>query len=658
MPQHKLLGLRHLQRHQHRHLPTPDAEPVSDVAAIEKICPQCGRTYGAESVFCAADGSSLRPISGNADLVGTVIADRYLVLDKLGEGGMGRVYRARHVRLPQEVAIKVLSAKLVNDPDSIARFNREAANASSISSEHVARVFDFGETGDGLVYLAMEFVPGRTLRGVLEAEGPLQPHRAAALVWQIGEGLDAAHRRGIVHRDLKPENVIVYVDTDGSERLKVVDFGIAKALADGTGAGRMTRTGLVIGTPEYMSPEQITGDAVDGRSDVYALALVACVLLTGQQPFDARTPEAAMTARLLRDPRPLRELLPTTDWPAQLQAVINQGLARDPAGRFPTAGEFAGAVADAVDGWLAPDEGARTGVMNRPTGVGRRAYGTPARPTTAIAAGTAEVSPLSPALQPTGYGAAAADAASQASLATSRTEPRAATPAASGPAIPPASLAPTGVVGPPPRAPERAATPPVGGDAIPSGPAPAPAPVRSRGLVIGGAVAGVAVLAAAAYFALQPGAPVEPAADTTAAQTAVTPSAGEPPVSGAPQPGAQASVDSAEARAERVLGSAPLPLDADAANRELDSIDTALQPDEVSSEVARRSIQSLQSLLPRLPTAADSARADLLRFQAHVHADQIDRGCAILRRMQGRTLSERQRAVVQLWTKEICQGGG
>ncbi len=317
-----------------------------------KICPMCGASYEDASVFCSVDGAALRSLADGNDLLHTVIADRYLITRKLGEGGMGRVYLAKHVRLPQSWAIKILDPALVRDTGSLARFNQEAANASRIENRHVARVIDFGETADGLLYLAMEYVDGEALSRTIEREGPLDPVRAADIVSQVAEALGAAHELGIVHRDLKPDNIMVGRSRSGKDEAKVVDFGIAKALHDER--EKVTKTGFVIGTPEYMSPEQISSGEVDGRSDVYALALVAFRMLTGRLPFPADTPQEAMLRRVTHPPRTLADMHPDPEWPAEVQAVLDRGLAREPDDRFPTAADFANALRAAVDAWRSP----------------------------------------------------------------------------------------------------------------------------------------------------------------------------------------------------------------------------------------------------------------------------------------------------------------
>ncbi len=312
-----------------------------------RICPQCSTEYEDEQRFCPLDGSTLKSLSGTGDLVGSVIADRYHVIRKLGEGGMGQVYLAEHVRMGRKSAVKVLHPAMVNDTDAISRFNREAANASRISHPNVAAIYDFGETSEGLIYLAMEFVEGEPLTDIIERAGALAPSRAASIVRQTGEALAVAHDFGIVHRDLKPDNIMIARNRDGSDCVKVVDFGIAKAA--NVEAQKVTRTGLIVGTPEYMSPEQLAGDPLDGRSDIYSLALVGFTMLTGRLPFPSETAQEAMIMRLTDRPRSLAEMKPEVQWPPELQAVIDRALSRDAGGRYTNAAEFGADFAAAID---------------------------------------------------------------------------------------------------------------------------------------------------------------------------------------------------------------------------------------------------------------------------------------------------------------------
>jgi Protein kinase domain len=313
-----------------------------------KICPTCGAEYPATERFCPKDGTALRSQStAAADLVGSIIAERYHVIRKLGEGGMGQVYLAEHVKMGRQSAVKVMHPTMVHDTDAIGRFNREAANASRIDHPNVAAIYDFGETPDGLVYLAMQYVEGETLTRIVQANGALPPLRAAEITRQAAEGLYAAHGMGIVHRDLKPDNIMVTRDRDGLDSVKVVDFGIAKAA--GNASQKVTRTGTVVGTPEYMSPEQLAGEEVDGRSDLYSLALVAFHMLTGELPFPAATTQTAMIMRLTEKPRSLAEMKPDTAWPDEVQTVMSKALERDANLRYATTREFGRALYAAVE---------------------------------------------------------------------------------------------------------------------------------------------------------------------------------------------------------------------------------------------------------------------------------------------------------------------
>ncbi|HET7584137.1 MAG TPA: serine/threonine-protein kinase [Gemmatimonadaceae bacterium] len=307
-----------------------------------KRCPQCGTQYAPAVMFCPRDGTALRAVAG-AGLVGDVLAERYRVVRVLGEGGMGRVYLAEHVKMGRQCAIKVMNPTLANDDAALGRFNREAANASRISHPHVAAIYDFGETPDGLVYLAMEYVDGEPLTALLERHGALPLARAVEIARQVASALDAAHELGIIHRDLKPDNIMIARDRNDADVAKVVDFGIAKA-RDGEGAQRVTRTGMVVGTPEYMSPEQLAGDEVDARSDVYALGLVTYHMLTGTLPFAGTTAQETMLARLTQPPRTLAQVRPDVTWPEGVQAALDRALSRTPGARFARAGEFADAL--------------------------------------------------------------------------------------------------------------------------------------------------------------------------------------------------------------------------------------------------------------------------------------------------------------------------
>lgn len=366
-----------------------------------KTCPQCGSEYELDVMFCPRDGSTLRvPVGGG--LEGSIIADRYHILRKLGEGGMGQVYLAEHIKMGRKSAIKVMNPSMSQDPDAIGRFNREAANASRITNNNVAAIYDFGETPEGLIYLAMEYVEGESLTKVMEKTGALPADRAANITRQVAEGLDAAHEMGIVHRDLKPDNIMIAKNRDGGDVVKVVDFGIAKA-AGGDGQ-KVTKTGLVVGTPEYMSPEQLSGDPLDARSDIYTLALVAFHMLTGTLPFPSTTLQESMIMRLTDRPRTLAEMRPDASWPAAVQRVLDRALQRKSADRYQHATDFSSDLTRAVAGM--PKGATIVGAAVGGTGVGLTAgvgAAGDAIPSTAVrhAAATGTRAPSMPNTTPT-----------------------------------------------------------------------------------------------------------------------------------------------------------------------------------------------------------------------------------------------------------------
>jgi len=320
-----------------------------------KVCPTCNTEFSDDAAFCSRDRSPLWP-SGrvdrdSVDLVGRVIGERYQVERRIGAGGMGEVYLARHVLMGRPSALKVLNRDVIQETDAISRFNREATNASRISHPNVCAIYDFGLTADGLVFLAMEYLEGRTLRETLADWGPLPVDRATALLVQCAAGLQAAHDLGIVHRDLKPENVMI--GGPDSSTAKLVDFGIAKAIVGDSGPG-VTRSGFIVGTPEYMSPEQLAGVPLDARSDQYSLGLVYYEMLTGAHPFAGESVRGSLAKRMTEQPRLLTETRPSGQFPPNLQSVINRVLARRPEERYASVRDFAAAASRAVTETNAP----------------------------------------------------------------------------------------------------------------------------------------------------------------------------------------------------------------------------------------------------------------------------------------------------------------
>jgi serine/threonine-protein kinase len=277
-------------------------------------------------------------------IVGASLAGRYQVTRKIGEGGMGAVYEARHVKIGKRVAIKVLLPKYQEKADVVARLLQEARLASSIGHEHIIDITDFGETDDARTFVVMEFLDGESLAQLLTRDGPLPPQRAVAIVKQVAGALGAAHGKGIVHRDVKPENIFITRRGD-RDFVKVVDFGISKAmrLADPdapmegnpSASPRLTQTGMVLGTPLYMSPEQARGeDELDHRIDVYALGVILYETLTGEVPFRGTNYLSIISQVLSQEPRRPSEVRPDLGISPALEAVVLKAMAKDRAARY------------------------------------------------------------------------------------------------------------------------------------------------------------------------------------------------------------------------------------------------------------------------------------------------------------------------------------
>ena len=281
---------------------------------------------------------------------GAILAERYEIIRRLGAGGMGAVYLARHRLMERRCALKVLPPGHHRDAEALERFTREARNASRIVHNNVCTVYDFGTTAEGVAYLAMEYLEGRTLGAILAEQARLPLDRCVRLCREIAAGLDAAHELGIVHRDLKPDNVMV-LPTRTGETVKLVDFGIAKAL-EAEPSREMTAPGVVIGTPDYMSPEQFAGDPVDPRTDVYALGVMFYRMVTGSLPHQGESARETLTKRLTEPPRSLGEAAPDLVVPAGLHSIVEKVLARRPGERYPTAGAFSDAVVSLLTGPL------------------------------------------------------------------------------------------------------------------------------------------------------------------------------------------------------------------------------------------------------------------------------------------------------------------
>ncbi len=283
-------------------------------------------------------------------MLGQTLGGRYHIEQKIGEGGMSIVYLATNMAEGGRVAIKALSPRLSADANAMARLRREATLGRRLDHPNVCRILDLGETAEGLVYIVMPFLQGELLCDRAGRLTTLPVVQVVPIVRDIAAGLQAAHDLGIIHRDLKPENVMLTPTADGGERAVVMDFGLAKQHQAGPEVEKLTATGVVLGTPEFMSPEQLRGRPLDGRTDVYALALLAFELLTTQLPFRGRSKQDLMIARLKHDPVRLREMRPDLVFGAAVERVLVKGMARDRADRFRTAPELADALAMAASG--------------------------------------------------------------------------------------------------------------------------------------------------------------------------------------------------------------------------------------------------------------------------------------------------------------------
>ncbi|HJZ77210.1 MAG TPA: protein kinase [Vicinamibacterales bacterium] len=305
-------------------------------------CPQCGKKFPSTVRMCPDDGSVLEHPMMTPSHAGQVLDSKYRLDALLAEGGMGAVYRATHVMLGKTVAIKLIRPEIVASPEIVRRFQREARAATALNHPNIVSVYDLGQTPDGTLYIAMEYIDGPSLKTLIQSGRPIALTRTISILRQVASALATAHKHNIVHRDLKPQNIMLATGPDGSELAKLVDFGIAKTFDEST---QLTSTGSALGTPYYMSPEQIEGRAVDARSDIYALGIILYEMLVGEVPFaDQSTP--AVLLKQLKE-RPVRPSLRNAAVPAALEEITLRCLEKDPQQRFQTADEFTAALNNA-----------------------------------------------------------------------------------------------------------------------------------------------------------------------------------------------------------------------------------------------------------------------------------------------------------------------
>ena len=328
------------------------ADTVIDLHVEVKRCPECGTGFGVEAAFCPFDGIALKASTWDPTrdpLSGTVVDQRYEVIAPLGEGGMGTVYRVRHVTLDRMFAMKVLRRDLASDKGLAARFLQEARATAAIRHPAVVAISDFGTLADGAPYFVMDLLVGETLASRMRARGLLSPREASSVARKLADALSAAHAANVVHRDLKPENVFLVRNATGKgvgEDVRIVDFGAAKIV----GGSKLTRPGVVFGTPYYMSPEQAGGHPVDARADVYSLGVLLYEMVTGAVPFEADTYMGVLTKHLFATPVKPSERAPSGVQLGDLESVVLRALEKDPAERYQSMTELAAAIDRAMEG--------------------------------------------------------------------------------------------------------------------------------------------------------------------------------------------------------------------------------------------------------------------------------------------------------------------
>jgi serine/threonine protein kinase/tetratricopeptide (TPR) repeat protein len=308
-------------------------------------CVSCGTDLVPEANFCFKCGAPRAAIEGADPLVGMTVG-AYRIVAPLGEGAMGRTYRAEQLSLGREVCVKTLLPHLVRDAHMTQRFEREARAASALKHPNVVGVLDVGRTGTGLLYIVMELVQGKSLRAIEEQEGPLALDRTLTLTEQILSALEEAHGAGVVHRDLKPENVLIARLRDGTDLAKVADFGLAKLLDQPGSEPQLTRSGMIFGTPGYMAPEQVVGEEIDHRADIYAVGVILYELLASRRPFRAGTPNEIFSVQLGPVP-PAPSTVAKLPVPVALDEIVLRAMHPRREGRFRSALEFKHAVAEA-----------------------------------------------------------------------------------------------------------------------------------------------------------------------------------------------------------------------------------------------------------------------------------------------------------------------
>ena len=335
--------------------PVPDAtDPAPGGGGSGPIAiPEDDEENTVKNAAPVAPSPRLSSGTSHANLIGHVLAERYKLVKLIGEGGMGSVYQAEHITIGRKLAIKVLAPEFGDSPEVVARFLQEARTASMLHHEHIVDVTDFGYTKQGLAFLTMEYLEGENLADLLEREGRLPWTRVRRVILQICRALHAAHEKGIVHRDMKPDNCFRIKRGGNQDFIKILDFGIAKVISDGSLTGRQekpkmaTEAGNLLGTPEYMAPEIARDQKADARVDVYSLGILMYELLTGSVPFKGSTFMATVAMQMVDEPQPPSVRCPDASIPPPIETIILLALRKDPTERFQSVRELAEAIIDA-----------------------------------------------------------------------------------------------------------------------------------------------------------------------------------------------------------------------------------------------------------------------------------------------------------------------
>jgi serine/threonine-protein kinase len=481
-------------------------------------CSKCGTSYPSNVHICTQDGTVLGAEGNEQDAqAGKVLDGKYRLDAYLSHGGMGYVYRATHIMLDKVVAVKLIEPELVTSPDVVRRFQREARAASNLNHPNIVSVYDLGQTDEGTLYIAMELIDGPSLKDVIRNGGPMEPSRIVRILREVGSALSLAHKNNIIHRDLKPHNIMLATDSNGQEQAKLLDFGIAKTFDEA--ATKLTMTGFVLGTPQYMAPEQASGTTVDGRTDLYSLGVILYEMLSGELPFNEESTPAILIKHMTEVPQPPSRRKPGLAISPGLEAIALKCLEKEPAKRFESADALVQAL-NTVD--LSPAaSSAFAPTMPLPTGSGSQGAMPPTagtRPPAAMLSGSGASQPAATTGRPTQSAPTTTlpRTATPAPAPKMPTAPLAAEPAAagtigSGAAAAAATAVKTPTIGAPPTAVEASASPSSGTHptvpaASATGPVTESAPKKSgggMGLWLG--LAAVAVILVGVAVAMQGG---------------------------------------------------------------------------------------------------------------------------------------------------------